>query len=381
MKSIVSGAVFLCVAAASSAFGDFTLVSGSGVKTLAKTDITESGWKWDFNSSGTSILTFSGEGGVYALSGTPPINNNNTRAVAIEVSKDTTLTISNLTIDVTATGGGKRAGIRIKSPATLNLVIGEGTSTITGYGYNNTSSSNYDGFPGIQVNNGAALVISGGDNGALNALGGKYSAGIGGCTNMVAGAITINSGNVSAKGGIYGAGIGSGYASTSSGASSITINGGNITATGGAGLVAGEQAPAIGCGYIQQGATSKTSFNAITISGGTITATGNIGTPSNNGPYTAGSITLSPNVETTPIAFTTPPTFDPACSLRVEIPAGLAGGTYPLVSGLAAAPASTTITGREGSETIFTPAEGSEPSLLSIRVPDGGAGGTMIFVF
>ena len=400
MRSIVSGAVFLCVAAASSAFGDYTLVSSSGATKLSTASATDPDGKWDWTySSSMSKLALSG--GIYALSG-------NVSATYIEITGNTTLTVSNCTCKAShssagvATLGGKAPGIWLHNNATLNIIIGEGNSTVAGYYTGNPtvdSSGKYTGMPGILVEHGSALAISeqeglaSSKRGKLIITAGRRAAGIGSCTNMVAGAITINSGNMIVNGGYNSPAIGAAVAGTgeATGVGAITINGGNLDLRPPTGM------PTIGGGY----PTGTVAIEGIYLNGGTISTTNRVfrigvchNTTEESTP--ANGITLSPVPsarDTAPLVFTPTshttateryPKFTPeGISLRVEIPAGLAGGTYPLVSGLAAAPATEniTITGREGAETIFTEAEGSEPSLLSIRVPDGGAGGTMILVF
>lgn len=120
---------------------------------------------------------------------------------------------------------------------------------------------------GLEVPEGAELVIDGTTADALTVTGGYYAAGIGGgysVTPANAGAITVKGGTITSAGGDAaggtgaGAGIGGGRGGSGG---TITIEGGTLTATG------GYRAAGIGGGQSGTGGT-------IVINGGDITATG-----------------------------------------------------------------------------------------------------------
>ena len=138
---------------------------------------------------------------------------------------------------------------RIKISGEVTLILDEGKTL--------------DAKKGINVARGNSLTIDG--EGALNAIGEDYAAGIGGGRNGAGGTITINGGTVTARGGKYASGIGGGY---NGAGGTITISGGTVTATG------GYKAAGIGGGMYEAGGTITISGGTITISGGTVTATG-----------------------------------------------------------------------------------------------------------
>ncbi len=120
------------------------------------------------------------------------------------------------------------------------------------------------GIGGDQVNDtkGAGNIIING--GKITAVGGNYSAGIGGGNTGYGGHITINGGVVTATGTGGGAGIGGGSGENGR-CGYITINGGTVTATGrggGAGIGGGNN-------------STVQNTEGITINGGTVTASGN----------------------------------------------------------------------------------------------------------
>jgi len=159
-----------------------------------------------------------------------------------------------------------------------------GTSNVTVYlAYNTTNTFKATGTDtgndpihiqsGIEVESTATLKIEG--PGTLNAIGGKYSAGIGSHFTTNSGKIIIESGVVNATGGENGAGIGSGWGGTNG---TVTINGGTVNATGGAGGGAG-----IGGGKGANGGT-------INITGGIVEAKSGDGNGSGIGGGGASSI-------------------------------------------------------------------------------------------
>ena len=158
------------------------------------------------------------------------------------------ITIDNVTVDltiknVTIQSGGVRGwnldGIYLKGNAQLNLTL-EGTNKLVGL----------DEGAGIEVEEGATLVITENSTGRLKAVGGAYgAAGIGGKgttsdegadKNCRTGTIIIKGGSITAEGGAYqipqtqdyygGAGIGTGRYGIGG---TIKILGGTITAKGG----------------------------------------------------------------------------------------------------------------------------------------------------
>lgn len=124
------------------------------------------------------------------------------------------VTLDNVSINVS--GITYACAFEVARSASCNL-------TLTG---KNTLKSG-DHSAGLQVQNGAVLVIMKGSTGSLNVTGGDWGgAGIGGGS----GEITINGGTVTATGGNYGAGIGGGM---NKDGGTVTINGGTVIATAG----------------------------------------------------------------------------------------------------------------------------------------------------
>jgi len=148
------------------------------------------------------------------------------------------LTIKSVTIQSDGARGWNLAGIYLKGNAQLNLTL-EGTNTLVGL----------DEGAGIEVEEGATLVITENSTGSLKAVGGAYgAAGIGGSAGstgyegreLETGTIIIKGGTIEAEGGAYrvsystdhhgGAGIGTGRYGIGG---TIEILGGTITAEGG----------------------------------------------------------------------------------------------------------------------------------------------------
>ena len=179
--------------------------------------------------------------------------------VKVSVNTDNaTVTLRGVNISCLATGDGW-AGLHCAS--STNLVL-EGTNTLIG-GFDDEGAGNY---PGLFIEYGKTLTISG--SGSLEARCGTNgsAAGIGGAYNTGCGSIVINAGTIIAQGGSNSAGIGTGYGTTGTPINfgDISINGGTVTATGGVG------GAGIGCGSN----ANNTFFGKISISGGTVTATG-----------------------------------------------------------------------------------------------------------
>lgn len=123
------------------------------------------------------------------------------------------------------------------------------------------------------------IEINGGN---VTAVGGEYSAGIGGGGGCDGSFITINGGTVYAEGSA-GAGIGGGFCGDNTGSGyNITINGGDVKAVGrfgGAG---------IGSGASFYGGTNHGGYN-IRITGGTVTAIAEAGTSKDGTPIYNGA--------------------------------------------------------------------------------------------
>ena len=130
-----------------------------------------------------------------------------------------------------------------------------GTLTIKGGGYLEARSGGDSVFSegagigggrsryGHDLNCGQIVIWSG----TIDAVGGKWAAGIGGGSDNSCGNIYINGGTITATGGTLGAGIGNGDMGT---CGEIAINGGTVTATG------GQSASGIGgsgCDFVQIG--------------------------------------------------------------------------------------------------------------------------------
>ena len=149
------------------------------------------------------------------------------------------------------TGGDARASLEVGSSAALTIdgdgylsVLSVSSGAAIGGGGSNTNGSITINSARITADSSASTSgagIGGGCNAAggiitinggwVNAIGGEYSAGIGGGGTAAAGGnITINGGTVTAAGGIYGAGIGGGRLGK---CEKVTINGGSVKATAG----------------------------------------------------------------------------------------------------------------------------------------------------
>ncbi len=184
---------------------------------------------------------------------------------------DNTITVKSGTHSITLQGvdidvsRSFTCAFSIESGAEVNLTL-SGTNTLISGSLR----------AGLQIPDGAALTIDGGDGDSLNATGGDYGAGIGGGSDGGSGGsggtVTIYGGTVSATGSYSGAGIGgSGSSSDGNGGigGTVTIYDGTVTATG-SGNGAG-----IGGGGGSNG--NGGSGGTVIISGGTVTATGGAG--------------------------------------------------------------------------------------------------------
>ena len=165
--------------------------------------------------------------------------------VKVSVADCAEVTLRDVIIS-TSNAQSQWAGITCEGDANINI---EGSNQIHGCSA---------GYPGIYVPEEHVLEISG--DGKLQAYSGGgadegRAAGIGGGENLSCGAVGILGGEVEAIGGKYAAGIGTG----SSRMGYVTINGGDITAIG------GSYAPGIGA--------SRAGCGDISITGGTVFAT------------------------------------------------------------------------------------------------------------
>ena len=202
-----------------------------------------------------------------------------TNTITIQAEKNQTaqVTISDVNINVSSKG---KAAISTG---------GDGSVTIELDG-DNTAKSGWD-HAGVEKNNGGNLTITDADgDGALNANGGSYGAGIGGGNYGKGDNITISgSAEVTAKGGFHGAGIGGGDYGKGD---NITISGSaEVTAKGGA------YGAGIGGGHQGSGSNIKISGSAeVTAKGGD--EAGDYGAGIGGGFRGSGSdITISDNAE------------------------------------------------------------------------------------
>lgn len=200
------------------------------------------------------------------------------------VKNSTAGNASNITISggtVIATGNGSAAGIGGGSGVAFVRVPKAGSATnITisgGKGFDSQSGgASISGGAGIgggtdslgHSNGGAGsnITISGG---AVNAVGGRNSAGIGGGDGAGCSGITISGGTVTASSAAGAAGIGGGRWAGAGTADSagVTITNGTVTANGGAGAAG-----------IGDGANNVSDVGSvISITGGTVTANGGAG--------------------------------------------------------------------------------------------------------
>ena len=225
----------------------------------------------------------------------------NTVTITAAENQTANVTLKDVNIDVSGTGGV----ITLGSAAVSTL--GEGDVTIELDGGNMVKS----GFSraGLEKNNTGSLTITDANNysGSLDATGGAYGAGIGGGDGGSGSDITLSGGKVTAEGGDGGAGIGGGVGGSGS---NITITGGTVTATGGA----------YGAGI---GGGADGSGSNITITGGTTKAAGGDGGAGiGGGPFGNGSnITVSDDAQ---VKVQGGITDDPG--LRAGAPIGNGGG-------------------------------------------------------
>lgn len=210
-----------------------------------------------------------------------------------------------LTVELTNTGSSTYTNLRIdcvgaNTILTINSVKTDNSGSsnacalaFTGTGnqlklFGDCELKSGDNQPGIRVEDGSALTISG--SGSVLAEGGSSGAGIGGSYHNDGGTITISSGNVTAKGGSYAAGIGGGQDGNGTGVNGkILISGGNIIAS------SYDEGAGIGGGYDGNGGNIEIKDGIVEATGGPYGAGIGGGTYSNCGSITisGGNITAS----------------------------------------------------------------------------------------
>ena len=137
--------------------------------------------------------------------------------VKISIADGATVTLQDMTINGTNNESYAWAGINCEGDATIIL---KGANSVRGF---------YK-YPGIYVPQGKTLTIKG--DGSLNAIGNRYTAGIGAGWGPDCGNIIITGGTINATGGQHSAGIGGGFGGS---CGNITITSGvtSVTATKG----------------------------------------------------------------------------------------------------------------------------------------------------
>ncbi len=148
------------------------------------------------------------DSGEYRITGTSTTN-----TITINKGCSPTITISNLNM----TFQSRTSPIKISNGAKCTLII-EGENVLKG-GFTKS---------GLNVPQGATLVIDKSSTGTLTVEGGYLAAAIGGGSNETCGTIIINAGTITATGGAGTPAIGNGGVSSSGGL--IVIRDGNITA-------------------------------------------------------------------------------------------------------------------------------------------------------
>ncbi len=186
------------------------------------------------------------------------INSNTTitgtsTSASVIVDGSCTLTLSDLNIDLSATGDNNTG--TLGKPA-IKIISGDVVLELDGV---NNLKSGYK-CAGIQIEGGSLVIKDNENDGSLNVIGGRYGAGIGGGVQAAGNNITIMGGQIRVAGGAAGAGIGGGAYAV----------GNNITIMGGVIYTWANQGAGIGGGRMAAG-------NNITIMGGAISARSNHG--------------------------------------------------------------------------------------------------------
>ena len=185
------------------------------------------------------------QGSTYVSNDPAPVITSNgtstTNTVTITAAENQTanVTLKDVNIDVSTTGGYDVATRSFKAGDAAVSTSGAGNVTIELEGENTVKSGFYRA--GLEKNNDGSLTITDTDDndGSLKATGGVNGAGIGGGWKGNGSDITISGGDVTATGGVDGAGIGGG--ATGNG-SNIRISNAKVTAKGdggGAGIGGG----------------------------------------------------------------------------------------------------------------------------------------------
>ncbi|MCL2456468.1 MAG: fibronectin type III domain-containing protein, partial [Defluviitaleaceae bacterium] len=165
------------------------------------------------------------------------LSNNISSTNQLTISHSLTLDLNGHTLTINLPAEPSGNCISVQNNVTFTVMCSKGTGAL------NVTSAGISGNTGAGIRvavNGTFIVRSG----TITAVGGPYSAGIGGGRGNSNGTVIINGGTVTATGGVNGgAGIGGGgntgglgSPDTSGGdGGSVTINGGTVTATGGSG--------------------------------------------------------------------------------------------------------------------------------------------------
>ena len=239
----------LCAADHTTCAGTDTAAMYDTTATIGGFTVTGDSANYNFDDS-EGVLTITGGGPLTISNANPGSHTENRIVIADGVTASVTL--DNVNIKPYSNGYNGKCALEVAGSAQLHLtLVGENT-LISGYYY-----------AGLQVGEGASLVITEGSAGSLTATGGGSAAGIGGGNGDNGGSITIQNGTVTATSGAEGAGIGGGNGKDGTGGDggTIIISGGTVTASSPGGNAAG-----IGGGNSGDGGN-------ITISGGKVTAT------------------------------------------------------------------------------------------------------------
>ena len=203
----------------------------------------------------------------------------NTVTIKADANQTANVTLRDVNIDVSTTGGYDVATRSFKAGDAAVSTSGAGNVTIELDGGNTVKSGYYRA--GLEKKNTGSLIITdaNNDSGSLDAAGGDSGAGIGGGWKGSGSDITVTDAEVTATGGWKGAGIGGGSGGSGS---NITLSGSTVDATG------GHYAAGIGGG-------DNGSGSGITITGSAVDAKGgNYGAGIGGGSGGSGSnITLS----------------------------------------------------------------------------------------
>lgn len=219
-----------------------------------------------FTSETGQMVTYQGK----TLPDDSPVITGSTRehTLTVEVAQDSRLhlRLEDVTIDCSALSDA--AAVTVNGPGSVVVEL-SGTANLLGGTMN----------AGLEIRSGGLYLMNAGEaEGVLNAVGGRFGAGIGGGARHSGGEITILNGSINACGGALGAGIGGGQGGDGC---RIAILGGQISAQGGS-FGAG-----IGGGWCGRG-------RQILLLGGRVTAFGANAIGSGSGGEAASDILVSP---------------------------------------------------------------------------------------